>query len=162
MSILLAVQKKKNDYKLIFQFYNLYITRGIGIVIFVFLFALIFIGFLSGLLESLILDKLTPNYIIIGHDMGKIPSDIINIEDYRKWIILVIIILQIFVLLFYLEIFEFNFCSLNKNTKNNIIKRGDNLFDDNEEFDEDIEIVRGYYISHIMDNKEIEMVEKKR
>ena len=32
-------------------------------------------------------------------------------------------IFQIFSLLFYLEIFELNFCSLNKNTKKNIISR---------------------------------------
>ena len=117
LPIVLIIQNKKKNHLLIFQFYNLYKTRGLGIVIFVFIFALIIIGALPGLFESLILDKLTPNYVIIGNELGKISRELFTIKGNKFWPILFIIILQILSLLFYLEIFEFNFCSLNKNTK---------------------------------------------
>ena len=148
---------------MIFQFYNLYKTRGLGIVIFVFIFALIIIGALPGLFESLILDKLTPNYVIIGNELGKIPRELFTIKGNKFWPILFIIILQILSLLFYLEIFEFNFCSLNKNTKKNITKRGIMIImDDDENNKEDNEIViKGYCVSENPEGKELEMSEKK-
>ena len=71
-----------------------------------------------------------------------------------RWIILVISIFQIFSLLFYLEIFELNFCSLNKNTKKNIISRIPS------EAQIDIEeriIIDGYDITENIKNQETEM-----
>ena len=72
------------------------------------------------MIEFIILYKLSPNYIIICFELGKILSTIIGNEGTKRWIIILISILQIIFLSFYLEIFEFNFCSLNKNTKRNI------------------------------------------
>ena len=129
-------------------------------IVFIFMFGLIVMGIIIGLLESIILDKLTPNYIIIGLEVGKMPSELFSIKGVKFWPILFIIIS----LLFYLEIFEFNFCSLNKNTKKSILKRQiQTIYDDKDEDndnEEDIEIVRGYSINSITDNNEIELEEK--
>ena len=164
MCILLIIQKVNNTYILIFQFYNLYKTRGIGIIIFVFFFTFTFLGFLTGLLESLILDKLTPNYVIIGIELGKVPHELLSIKDAKFWPIIFIIILQALCLLFYLEIFEFNFCSLNKNTKKSILKRQSQLiYDENDDNDDneniENEIDSEYSIYSLNDTKEIEMNE---
>ena len=127
-------------------------------MIFRFLVGLIFIGFLIGILEFLILDKLTPNYVIIGYELGKIPTAFILSDGINRWIILIISIFQIISLLFYLEIFEYNFCSLNENTKRNISKRekrqntGD--IDDDNEID-----IKGYDISGPIKDQEKEMLE---
>ena len=127
-------------------------------MIFRFLVGLIFIGFLIGILEFLILDKLTPNYVIIGYELGKIPTAFILSDGINRWIILIISIFQIISLLFYLEIFEYNFCSLNKNTKRNILERekrqrtGD-IDDDNEI------IIKGYDITEPIESQEKEMMD---
>ncbi len=62
-------------------------------------------------------------------------------------------ILQIFILLFYLEIFEFNFCSLNKNTKKHILEREKERMIDFTDPDNEIEI-QGYDISEAIRNQE--------
>ena len=119
--IILAIQNSNGTTEtLIVLFKEYYNEYGIGHMIFRFLFALVSIGFFIGILEFLILDKLTPNYVIIGFELGKIPTTLITTEGIYRWIVLVISIFQIISLLFYLEIFEYNFCSLNKNTKRNI------------------------------------------
>ena len=119
-------------------------------MVFRFFFGLIFVGFFADILEFLMLYKLTPNYVIIGYELGRIPSNLIDIEDYKIWIILVISLLQIISLSFYLEILEYNFCSLNKNTRRNIkdrehaqteILKGDNDIYSVNDIDDD------YYIS---------------
>ena len=115
--IILAIQNSNGTTEtLIVLFKDYYNEYGIGHMIFRFSFALVSIGFFIGILEFLILDKLTPNYVIIGFELGKIPTTLITTEGIYRWIVLVISIFQIISLLFYLEIFEYNFCSLNKNT----------------------------------------------
>ena len=110
-----------------------------------FLVGLFVAGFTIDSIEYVILNEITPNYVIIGIETSKIPKSIMGIEGNNKWLILIVSILQIFSTLFYLEILEFNFCSLNKNTKKNIMKRETNSFffpDSNSEID-----IQGYYIS---------------
>ena len=78
--------------------------------------------------------------------MSKIPFTIKDNEGVNRWIILVISIFQIISLLFYLEILEYNFCSLNKNTKKNIMDREKKeTFDDNNS-DNEI-VIKGYDIT---------------
>ncbi len=77
--------------------------------------------------------------------------------------IIILSILQVIILLFYLEIFEFNFCALNKNTKKNIDEREhlfslsnygvDNTADDVES---DVDI-KGYVIKDNITKSGIEM-----
>ena len=96
---------------------------------------------------------LTPNYVIIAYELGKIPTAI------NKWFISLISIFQVLCLLFYLEIFECNFCSLNKNTKKNIVERvysEPNIYlNDN---DNEI-LIDGYDISESIIKQEKEMKE---
>ena len=108
---------------MIFDFFLLYRKHGISGIIFPFLISSIFKGFLLGLVEFLILNELTPNYIKIAFELSKTPLAIYSIGGTNRWIILVISIFQILSLLFYLEIFEYNFCNLNKNTKKSILER---------------------------------------
>ena len=102
-------------------------------------------------------------YIIIGYEIGKIPSNIIyfvTTKDYNNFgsskdliltAIIVLSILQVIGFLFYLEILEFNFCSLNENTKKNIEERErlldfNNIFFDNSEIDKESDIAITDYI----------------
>ena len=55
--------------------------------------------------------------------MGKIPSSLIKSDGINIGIILVVSIFQIISLLFYTEIFESNFESVNINTKRRISER---------------------------------------
>jgi hypothetical protein len=157
LSVTILINKVKGSNKIFFEFYDFYNTKGIWIVIIRFLYGLIVNGFISDILEFIILDKLTPNYIIIAYEIGKIPSNIKNFvnSDYYKSLLIGIIILsvlQVITLLFYLEIFEFNFCSLNKNTKKNIEERelmltSNNIVMDNYLVDDESYIViKGYII----------------
>ena len=124
--ITIIVQKANGTNALIIQFFQLYVEHGAAYMIIHFLIGLIIIGIFISILEFLIVDKLTPNHVIIGYEIGKIPSTIIEAEGNNKWILLIISFFQIMSLLFYLEIFEYNFCSLNKNTKKQISMRQDN------------------------------------
>jgi hypothetical protein len=153
--IILAVQNSNETTgTLIILFKEYYNEYGIWHMIFRFLFALILIGFCVGMLEFLILDKLTPNYVIIGYELGKIPATLISTEGVYRWIILAISIFQIISLLFYLEIFEYNFCSLNENTKRRISERESKQF----MWDNDGEIIyKGYDLSDFVKNEEKEM-----
>ena len=74
----------------------------------------------------------------------------------KRWIVLLLSIIQIFISLFYLEILEYNFCSLNANTKKNIEERVRSQI--NEDIDDkDNEIAfKGYDISELMDIKEMD------
>ena len=158
------IQKINGTNHIFFEFYNYFNTNGAWIVLFRFLFGLIITGLILDLLEYMILNKLTPNYIIICYEIGKIPSNIKNFvnSDYYKFQInnkflvligiIILSVLQVITLLFYLEIFEFNFCSLNKNTKKNIEERelmltSYNIGMDNYLVDDESNIVmKGYII----------------
>ena len=65
--------------------------------------------------------------------------------------------------MFYLEILEFNFCSLNKNTKKGIEERGfRNSITENDINDEDYEVdIKGYNITELIktDDKIEELTE---
>ena len=134
-----------NNNELLFQFFLFYKKTGIYNIIFRFLFIAIIKGFLVGIIEFIIINELTPNYIKIAYELANIPSTIIVIEGINRWILLVISIFQILSLLFYLEIFEYNFCELNKNTKKSILDRVHKDFN-NDDNDDEIDI-KGFDIS---------------
>ena len=155
----MLIQHLKDDNLLLSQFSEFYEELGIWPMLGRFFFGMVFVGFLVGINEFLILDKLTPNYVIISYAMGKIPSSIVVAEGYERWLILIVSIFQIIGLLFYLEIFEFNFCSLNQNTKRLISER--EKFDSeivNNDYEEKItlggyEITEGFKKATEMDEK---------
>ena len=154
--------KVKESYSLIFQFYFFYKEYNTSHMILRFIIGFIFEGMIVGTLEIVIIKELTPNYVIIAYALSKIPTSIIEIqEDKNRWIILAISIVIIFVLLFYLEILEFNFCSLNKNTRRSIIERERNEIYTSQNIDNDTEIeLRGYEIGDIMKKQELEEIEE--
>ena len=104
------------------------------------------------MLEMKIFDSLYPNYVFISYQISKIPSNIISIEGNEKWAVLLLSIIEIFIFMFYLEILEYNFCSLNKNTKKGIQERGiRNSISESEINDEDYEIdIKGYNITELL------------
>ena len=157
----ILIQNIKGDPTLINLFAEYYDKFGVWNMIFNFLLSLVFDGFSGGILESLIIDKLTPNYIIIGYEIAKIPSSIIFSETSNKWFFAILSFFQMISLLFYLELFECNFCSLNKNTKRSILKRMQNFTEENEDDYEDDEIeIKGYDFRETIKNQEIEVKEK--
>ena len=150
-------QKVKESYSLIFQFYFFYREHYTWHMILRFIIGFIIEGMVLSTLEIVIIKELTPNYVIIGYALSKIPTSIIGNEGNNRWIILALSIVQIFSLLFYLEILEFNFCSLNKNTKKSIIERSYIESINSQDDEQDIEIeLRGYDIGEIMEKQELE------
>ena len=159
--IIIIIDILNGSYGIFLQFYKFYNEKGVLYMVFRFFFG--FIGeFFLDILEFLILDKLSPNYISIGNVLSRIPSDLIENEGVNRWLILITSILQILTLLFYLEILEYNFCSLNRNTKKNIEERGieENMqckYND----DKDLEInVDGYCFSSRVKSIDFEILEK--
>ena len=146
--IVLTTQYINGTNKLIFQFFEYYNEYGASRLITIFLFTgLLLKGILMSIFDGLIISELTPNYCAIVCELGKIPTTIYSIEGYKKWIILVLSIFQILSLLFYLEILEYNFCSLNKNTKKSIEDRVNNQLDEGDNYDDDEIDMKGYDIS---------------
>ena len=161
-SIEVIIHKVKGTNRLIFYFYFFYKEYQTWNMILRFIIGFIFEGFFLGTLEVLILKEFTPNYVIIAYSLGRIPLYMMGrdgsnrIDDKKRWIIFAIFLIQIFILLFYLEILEFNFCSLNKNTGKNIKDRERSQTqisnDDNDNFSVH-ELSEGYYISKDLDEK---------
>ena len=157
LTIEIIIHKVKGSYGLIFKFYFFYIKYHSWYMILRFLISLIIEGIILSILEFVILKELTPGYIIIAYTLGKIPSSIIANTGNNRWIILAISIVQIFILLFYLEILEFNFCSLNKDTKKSIIEREriESRISENDKFDNDNKIeIKGYELGEIIKRQE--------
>ena len=100
------------------------------------------------LIEMKIVDMLGPSFVYVSYQISRIPSTIMSIEGNNKWIVLILSLFQILFILFYLEILEFNFCSLNKNTKKNIKDREHRLSisENNDNYDDEIDL-KGYDIS---------------
>ena len=149
--IIIIVQSINGTNQLVFEFFYIYYENGGGYMIIWFIVGVFFTGIFVGYLEFAILNVLTPNYIILGFCLAKIPTSIMSINGYKSWIILIISIIQIFISLFYLEIFEYNFCSLNVNTKRNIEERERReIYNGKDDGDNEI-VIKGYDISEIIE-----------
>ena len=113
ISVYLIIDKTSiiNDFK----------EKGVGYMILYIVFQII-MSFLIYLFRILTLNYLTPNHMLIAYDLVKI-FIILNGKNEKKWYSIILFIFQFISLAFFLEIFEFNFCNLNKNTKRNINKR---------------------------------------
>ena len=84
--------------------------------------------YLRMLLTLLILEYFSFNHVFISHLLYRIVigfiQSITNFDSYKNYLFFLIpAFFQVFSLLFYLEILEFNFCNLNRNTKRNIMLR---------------------------------------
>lgn len=79
---------------------------------------------LMQLFQLLALENLTPNHMMISYEIGKLFNNLVMSQSKMKWYSIILFVLQFIILLFFLEILEFNFCKLNENTKKNIEERG--------------------------------------
>ena len=137
---------------------------GIG-YIFLSSFICAVIGFFSHLTRILTLHYETPNHMLIAYNINRIFIILTQLENENKWYSILLFLVQFFFLMFYLEILEFNFCNLNKNTKKNINKRSVNemLVQHSNTFDPDasttFELKGGYVLkSEMISNQELDNV----
>ena len=130
------------------EFYYYFKEVNPGIIILRILSQFIFQGFGMILIRILILDNLSPNHILLSYEISKILVVLTAPNLDNKWISLIPIAFQLMSLLFYLEIFEYNFCNLNRNTKRNIQSREEiDMFSGRESLSsQDIIIADGYSI----------------
>ena len=105
-----------NDY---FSFNNIDVKN----TILKFFLLLFFAGFNNTFICVLIIDQLTPNHVLISLEVVNIFFVVVS-DKQNKYFTLIPYFFQVAVLLFFLEILEFNFCGLNENTKKNIQRRG--------------------------------------
>ena len=144
------------NYSIYFKFFEFYTAYGIEMMIIHFLIGFILLGLIGSLIEFSILKELSPNFNVISYEISKMPAFIMEVEGDKKWLILILSIFQILSLLFYTEIFEFNFCSLNTNTKKSIMERAKNQPCNDKDHEIDIE---GYDFSYAVRKQETEMKE---
>ena len=145
----------------IYQFYEFYKEYGVGSMVFRFFIGLAIVGFYLSILEFLIVERLSPTHIIIGYEIGLLPSALaIKKEEHTKlWPLIIMFLLQFIGLLFHLEIFEFNFCSLNKNTRKQIYERGQMQL---RQISNSTISFKGYDISESIKLQELEMQKLER
>ena len=77
----------------------------------------------SQLLRLLVLEKLTPNHMLISYEISKLSNVLIKSKSEYRWYSVILFVFQFISLLFFLEILEYNFCDLNFNTIKNIQER---------------------------------------
>ena len=79
------------------------------------IFLNIFLGFITYISRILSLDYLTPNHMLISYESTKIFYVLLLTNYEYKWYSIILFFPHFIILLFYLEIFEFNFWNLNFN-----------------------------------------------
>jgi hypothetical protein len=109
--------KEKNQ--MFIGFYKYFEEVNVGIIIVKHILNII-LNFFLNLFRVLTILYFTPDYILISFTISRIIDIIIESKKYEC---LALFFLQFITLMFYLEIFEFNFCGLNKNTRRNIQER---------------------------------------
>ena len=119
-------------------------------------------GIINSIFEFNTLNLFNPNYIFVCYEISKIANILIYIEDLFDLLIIIPYIFQIIILLFYIEIFEFNFCDLNKNTKKNILlrEREEIIIDGEKKEDILVELKEGYFVVNKENENEIDRKSK--
>ena len=124
------------------------------------------LDFFKMLLTLLILEYFSLNHVLISHVLYYIVFNFINcVSDFNKYknylYFIIPAFFQILSILFFVEILEFNFCNLNKNTKRNIILREeeDMLLSNRNQSDieSDIEIDKDLLIKNPQEKKDLEL-----
>ena len=153
--ILFSIKQSTNDPEILTNL-DYYSIDNIGNIIIRFIVEFLFFGVAYNILEMETLNNFSLNHIFVCYEISKIPEIFIhNNNNVFGWLSIIPVILQVIILLFYLEIFEYNFCNLNENTKKNIQKRekADNLDCIKDEKSMQIEMFPGYYIEHDDEDK---------
>jgi len=140
-----------------------------GYIVFGFIINVI-LGFFQYLSRILILHYFAPNHMLIAYEIMKIFFVLYLSNDINKWYSMIFFAFQLFILMFYLEILEFNFCKLNENTKRRISERAkiEELDNNCERFsvnNNQIDVGAGYTINqtnhrHIKTENEMSMMDK--
>ena len=155
--------------------YNNYIFKAIKItgtkyIILNFFLDAILNQFLRMLLTLIILEYFSLNHVLISLLLFRIAISIYLHELIFKFIIILVdkkylfflipAFFQIISLLFYLEILEFNFCNLNRNTKRNIMLREEEemLLRNNTNVSEiEVEIDKDLIVKNPQEKKDLEL-----
>ena len=113
---------------------------------------------LKNLLQLLTLESLTISHMMISYEIGKIENILRSSKSDKKWYSIILFLFQFISLLFFLEIFEFNFCNLNKNTKRNIEERSLDTMNMRESMNTTSEVnIEGYAIQETNSENSNEM-----
>ena len=121
-SVLLIIKFESNDDTFLKELSE-YDKSKIGKLVIRIVLGIIGDGIINSIFEFNTLNLFNPNYIFVCYEISKITNFFFYIENLSQLFILIPFTFQIIALLFYIEIFEFNFCGLNKNTKKNILLR---------------------------------------
>ena len=121
--ILILIIGKNSDVNFFSSFYSYFSDVSIGIIIGKHIINII-LNFFVATFTILTLFNFTPDYVLISNILSKIVNVLMD-DSNNKYYFIIFAILQVICLLFYLEIIEFNFCGLNKNTRRNIKYRSD-------------------------------------
>ena len=149
--VLNSIKKEEKTINLFHELKRGYIILGF--------FLNIIIGFGQYLSRILLLDYFSPNHMMISYELIKIYHVLMKSPSENKYYSLIFFVLQFLILMFYLEIFEFNFCKLNENTKRNVQQRAgsEDLIDDKSSKSQRstiIELGTGYILKDSKTNKE--------
>ena len=117
--VILIIGDPNGEKNFINNFFH-YFEIEVGYIILRFFIEFIIYGIFSQILRLLVLENLTPNHMLISYEISKLSNVLIKSTSLNKWFSIIPFILQFMSLMFFLEIFEYNFCNLNKNTKKNI------------------------------------------
>ena len=127
-------------------------------VIIRFLFGLIFGGLIGTNLEVQTINIFDPNHLLVCYEISNIFEILYKAKNLREYLSIIPFIIQIIVLLFYLEIFEFNFCELNRNRKRNIqLREREETIEIEDEPEQDINIIEleNNYLINFKEEKNI-------
>ena len=106
-------------------------------------------------LKILTLRDLTTNHILISNELSKLLNILLYNEHKNKWFTIIPFVFQFLSLMFFLEIFEFNFCKLNKNTKKSILLRENKDMNNQERLSHNsIAEIQDYLINDVNENNE--------
>ena len=89
-------------------------------ILIIFFSGLIFGGLIRTNLEIQTIHIFDPNHLFVCYEIINLFYILYEAEELYEYLSIIPFIMQIIVLFFYIEIFEFNFCGLNRNTKRNI------------------------------------------
>ena len=122
----------------------------IGPVSAIFFFNVFMTGLVQQVLNVLIVYHYSPNHMLIAYVINKIRVILLDKTrtDYYHLFCIIPFVFQMLSLLFYLEILEFNFCNLNKNTKRNIQLREKEEMDPNKKTENVIELSENLIIKY--------------
>jgi hypothetical protein len=86
----------------------------------------------------------SPNHLIANSELADMIIFLLKSDISYKYYAIILFVLQIILLLIFLELIELNFCGLNKNTKRSIRKRADDDISDEVQRESNIELFAGY------------------